>query len=358
MSIKSMNWALYKVRANPTLKVILMALADPADPDGVCHPSQIRIARTACCDVRTVKRYIAFLVSEGAIEVLAEKAGKHRTRNKYRLIQNRSWKFTDDLFEFDSESGEFLPVETVQDVRLGNGEKYEETDNGNLFKVSSPLDMDGGTMSPTNSGTGQDAPFKGDTAMSSKSSTSKQININKSRTPFALDHDWQPRGFLFERIYFEQRIPKEFCKHCLLYFVLNHEGSVNTQQAWETKLARWIRQDFHSAITESTSEPRAMSLEWMPAQVAIDAIERKFGSQDLTDAIESFRIYWVERAVTRQAWNSYFIRHVEFIHAQKTRLKKQKSHFKKSARTELTDGEVGEAVRDRLTELNDRSWSQ
>lgn len=57
MSIKATNWA-WSLSLPPALKLILMALADEADDDGLCWPSVRRIARKAGVSERTVQRAI------------------------------------------------------------------------------------------------------------------------------------------------------------------------------------------------------------------------------------------------------------------------------------------------------------
>lgn len=55
MSVKATNWV-WGLRLPPALKLILMALADEANDDGLCWPSVRTIARKACVSERTVRR--------------------------------------------------------------------------------------------------------------------------------------------------------------------------------------------------------------------------------------------------------------------------------------------------------------
>ena len=61
-----MNWA-WRQQLSPTPKLILMALADAANDDGVCWPSVSTVAAKCCVSVRTVRRVMQKLVDRGLL---------------------------------------------------------------------------------------------------------------------------------------------------------------------------------------------------------------------------------------------------------------------------------------------------
>lgn len=68
MSARALNWAWEQVPTSKTAKLILVALADRADDDGVCWPSQKWLARKCRpMGVDGVRRAYASLVAEGLI---------------------------------------------------------------------------------------------------------------------------------------------------------------------------------------------------------------------------------------------------------------------------------------------------
>jgi hypothetical protein len=80
-----MNWA-WGQALTPTLKLVLMALADAADDQGVCWPSVSTLARKCTVSTRTVQRALRTLVDQNLL--IAEP--RHRrdgssTSNRYRL---------------------------------------------------------------------------------------------------------------------------------------------------------------------------------------------------------------------------------------------------------------------------------
>lgn len=85
MSIAAMNWA-WLLLLRPSVKLVLMALADAADDHGYCWPSVQTIARKTNLDVRSVQRILSSLQKTGLliVEHRYRKDGSQST-NRYRL---------------------------------------------------------------------------------------------------------------------------------------------------------------------------------------------------------------------------------------------------------------------------------
>lgn len=80
-----MNWA-WDQRLAPGPKLILMALADAADDDGVCWPSVARVSSKCCVSTRTVQRVIQeFTVNNLLIVTSRFSASGRQKSNGYRL---------------------------------------------------------------------------------------------------------------------------------------------------------------------------------------------------------------------------------------------------------------------------------
>lgn len=85
MSVQVSAWA-WKLRHPPTLKLVLLALADQADDEGECWPSIKYIARKCCVSERTVQRALKQFEALGLISVLPRfKSGGLQDSNRYRL---------------------------------------------------------------------------------------------------------------------------------------------------------------------------------------------------------------------------------------------------------------------------------
>lgn len=80
-----MNWA-WLQSLKPTIKFVLMALADAADDDGYCWPSVPTLAKKTCMDGRSVQRILKILREANLIQVKAQyRKDGSPTSNKYKL---------------------------------------------------------------------------------------------------------------------------------------------------------------------------------------------------------------------------------------------------------------------------------
>ncbi len=77
-----MNWA-WQQRLSPNLKLILMALFDAADGDGVCWPSVATIAEKCNVSTRTVRCGLQSLIENGLL--VSEPRYRNDGSNRYRL---------------------------------------------------------------------------------------------------------------------------------------------------------------------------------------------------------------------------------------------------------------------------------
>ena len=86
MSVKALTWAFDQVTRLPVDKLVLLALADYADHDGTCFPSQDALAKRAMCSVDTVQRSLSRLIVAGMMSKSRRYAATgHRTSDAYAL---------------------------------------------------------------------------------------------------------------------------------------------------------------------------------------------------------------------------------------------------------------------------------
>lgn len=106
MSIRAQNWAWLQQIA-PTVKLLLMALADIADDAGICWPSVALLARKCCVSERTVQRLLATLQRMGLVSAEPRyRSDGSRTSNLYRLQLEGGDKLSPP---FDAPCGEAAP---------------------------------------------------------------------------------------------------------------------------------------------------------------------------------------------------------------------------------------------------------
>lgn len=203
MSNKVMNYAIHHYKpGNQLLKLVFMLLADQADDDGLCWPSQERLADQAEVSERTIRRAVSMLEERGDVEVYRKTLGTNRSRNRYVL------KFTEDKLSY---------------VKKGTQDKL----SGN---------------------TGQPCPVTPDIAMSYKPIGSHSSNNVPAADPApgdALVHvmDWKPSPECVTVLVRMNQIPEDFVEAQLPDFLVfylrktdrNHWGK------WDNKFMASVR---------------------------------------------------------------------------------------------------------------------
>ena len=84
-----MNWV-WSLQLRPSVKFVLMALADACDDHGYCWPSVPTIAYKTCLDDRSVQRILSKLKGDGLVQVQKRfRNDGSPTSNSYRLPINQ-----------------------------------------------------------------------------------------------------------------------------------------------------------------------------------------------------------------------------------------------------------------------------
>ncbi|WP_447979049.1 helix-turn-helix domain-containing protein [Candidatus Nitrospira bockiana] len=82
----ALTWA-FEQKLEPVQKLILLALADQADPWGRCYPGLPSVSERTGLAVETIRRHIARLRTQGLMRVIERRrADGSRTTNEYRLM--------------------------------------------------------------------------------------------------------------------------------------------------------------------------------------------------------------------------------------------------------------------------------
>lgn len=87
MSIKAMSWVWDNSPYDGVGLLVHLALADFADDNGYCWPSQKRIADKCKSSERHVRRIIAQMIDDGQLYIVVKSNGV-TTNNKYQLVFN------------------------------------------------------------------------------------------------------------------------------------------------------------------------------------------------------------------------------------------------------------------------------
>lgn len=85
MSVQVSAWV-WRLRLNPTLKVVLLALADQSDDEGKCWPSIRYIAEKCCTSERTVQRALRHFEAESLLRISSRFKEGRQGSNSYQLL--------------------------------------------------------------------------------------------------------------------------------------------------------------------------------------------------------------------------------------------------------------------------------
>jgi len=88
VSNHALSWAWKQQTSDPTSKLILIKLADQANDDGECWPSQSTLAAECGVSVPTVKRRVGLLEAQGLLTRSQRRASGFHQSNMYVLSMN------------------------------------------------------------------------------------------------------------------------------------------------------------------------------------------------------------------------------------------------------------------------------
>lgn len=254
MSTKAVSWAIHSFRVdNPQVKLILILLAENADENGVCWPSQKATADKAGCSLSTVKRVQRLLERHGVITVIRKRAGEQKTKNVYRLRLETSFTLgtkkgeefceAEGVTETPSKSGDLTAreIQGIRDSEISEG------------VTETPSNPEGVTETPSDGRRGHRDPFEGVTAMTPEPSYKPSVFnnnngevLNRSRADrFPLTLDWQPSDHVFGQLTV-RGIPEKFIADQLdpfrTYWV--NEGTQRHQGGWDTSFMAQVRRQW------------------------------------------------------------------------------------------------------------------
>ena len=81
MSIQSLSWSIKQKTDTPTTKLVLILLANYADENQSCFPSEKHLAKLVGCSDRTIRRCLRYLVDNNLIKC----ENRVGTSNRYTI---------------------------------------------------------------------------------------------------------------------------------------------------------------------------------------------------------------------------------------------------------------------------------
>lgn len=359
MSGIATGWAWRKVKlGDPIAKSILAALADNADDNGRCFPSQKNLAEKSEYSVSTVKRKLKLLEKFSVIEIHRKREGSRKTRNYYRLRIELEFDLRGILEGVTVTPLELLQAGGVESSGVLVGQELEGV-------TQTPLTNEGVTENPI---TGSDrhlaldpsvrvTPLKG-SQVNPETSFKPQISTTNNNTQVegvgidsqskvTLDLNWKPNEYLAQGLKMNFGIPVYFIDDTLFSFLLNHQGKTKRQGEFEKMLASWIRKDWQTfgkkALEQNYDEgPKPISRDWEPTDDVYSALLEKGISRSTAEPlVREFKVYWRDHGGARPSFGSLFITY---------------AGWKSTQAGNRAVGVVGPAG-SKMANLTDRSWA-
>ena len=118
MSIKIMSWVWENGPTDPTERLIMLALADYSNDEGVSYPSMIGLAEKACVTERGARGIVRRLESQGWLEI--KTGGGRGGKNVYRITGRKPGTTNRELETGNTENperGDTKPGTRLQETR-------------------------------------------------------------------------------------------------------------------------------------------------------------------------------------------------------------------------------------------------
>lgn len=213
-------WLLRDGSVDADLKTTYLMLSSYVGAEGVCWPSQERLAKDMGVSRATVQRYLYGLRDLGLVQIITQRTRSGR-RNTYRLVGDR----------------------------FGNA-SVQVSGGGITSEATPPAEEGGGITSDAMGG------ITGDARTTSSRTTSPEHTISEvlvSETPAAatvepdthpsrpIPGNWQPRPAWARRLMAEY--PGLDVRESCSRFVMFHVAKQDTSRSWEAALRLWVSQD-------------------------------------------------------------------------------------------------------------------
>lgn len=128
-----------------------------------------------------------------------------------------------------------------------------------------------------------------------------------------LAENWQPNEDLLQLLALNHNIPREFALAQIEDFVLYWHERQQVSHSWPSKFRQHVIREWrHQQNRQSHAEKnREISGRWQPSIEAMEILQRTgIDPGFIEDTIPEFVLYWSERGVASDTWNSKFIAHI------------------------------------------------
>lgn len=187
------------------------------------------------------------------------------------------------------------------------------------------------------------------------SRSSEPVVVQREFTPSSPKHavpmhsSWRPSPDAIE-VLCRAGIDRSFVTNAVFEFIVYWKDEGSAHKTWNSKFLQHVRYTWSKyQQVENSPDPHIIPTDWRPSQDVLDILS--MSRIDLGFAlseVESFILYWRDKAVADVSWNSRFLKRIQFLWAQRHQLVAE------------CRSDQPRSTRDRtLTEdLTDVSWAQ
>ena len=133
------------------------------------------------------------------------------------------------------------------------------------------------------------------------------------RAARVLPGDWQPDEDLLELLALNHNIDRDFALQQVEDFVLYWRDRQRASHSWASKFRQHVLREWrhHQSRVHRANHAESMEQRWSPSPEALEILERaEIDAGFIEDAVPEFVLYWSERGVASDTWNSKFIAHI------------------------------------------------
>ncbi len=142
----------------------------------------------------------------------------------------------------------------------------------------------------------------------------RQNRVRRRRgTTGPIAPDWQPDAEWIKQCR-QLNIPDNFIHGEVSRFVLYWRERGEARHSWGNEFVKHVLKQWREQQTAEAARERFrdMGWNWRPDEVAVEILARDGVNRNfIDDSIPEFVLYWMERGVDRDDWNSRFIAHVQ-----------------------------------------------
>lgn len=264
MSIVAMNWA-WDVKLDylgerdnkAGRRLLLVALGDNANEDGVCWPAISTLARRCESSTKSVRRWLHEFEQYQLVTISPRRNAEGQTSNLYQLhlsrkaAEKRPETPNEEITPPDSESRGGVDTESGGDGLGDQGPRTPGDQGPRTPEV--PLTTSEPPLNPSHSGAGEPDVFE---RAAQQTDNGQPLATTQRQQPMTLD--WEPDLDVWQRACFDRGLPPDVDVHQALIDFREHfaaqPGRIATPADWTRRFARWVhenlkRQQAQAAIT-------------------------------------------------------------------------------------------------------------